>query len=80
MTLTPRSPTASAAPLSLEGWALNVSHGGVRVILEDKVELGAQFDVTIVQAASQNEDPPRFGRIVWLQEEPDGVVAGIEFY
>jgi hypothetical protein len=82
VTLTPRSPTASSAALSLEGWALNVSHGGVRVILEDKVELGAQFDVTIVQGASAAEDrpSPRSGRIVWLQEEPDGVVAGIEFY
>ena len=26
----------------LEGWALNVSRGGIRVILEDKVELGSR--------------------------------------
>jgi hypothetical protein len=65
--------------LALEGWALNVSRGGVRVILEDKVELGAQFDV-VVQEASESEAPSRSGRIVWLQEEPDGVVAGIEYY
>ncbi len=61
----------------LEGWALNISRGGVRVILEDKVEPGADFDVVLTtegEAAS-----PLVGRVVWVQEEPDGVVAGIEF-
>jgi hypothetical protein len=61
----------------LEGWALNVSRGGVRVILEERVELGAEFEVTLIPAT---EIPtPGAGRIVWVQEEPDGVVAGIEF-
>ena len=61
----------------LDGWALNVSRGGVRVILEEKVELGSEFEVTL----STGEDPatPQTGRVVWVQEEPDGVVAGIEF-
>ena len=61
----------------LEGWALNVSRGGIRVILEDKVELGSEYEVTV----STGADPasPVQGRIVWVQEEPDGVVAGIEF-
>jgi hypothetical protein len=74
----------------LEGWALNVSRGGVRVILEQKVELGAEFEVTLADGlaggrsaadgASMGEMPTsRIGRIVWVQEEPDGVVAGIEF-
>jgi hypothetical protein len=64
----------------LEGWALNVSRGGVRVILEEKVELGAEFEVTLSDGAPLGDLPPaRVGRIVWVQEEPDGVVAGIEF-
>jgi hypothetical protein len=62
----------------LEGWALNVSRGGLRVILEDKVELGAVFEITIRETGTEPEILP-YGRIVWLQEEPDGVVAGIEF-
>lgn len=62
----------------LDGWALNVSRGGVRVILEDKVDLGAEFEVIL---ADDGTGPmaPRTGRVVWVQEEPDGVVAGIEF-
>jgi len=60
-----------------EGWALNVSRGGVRVILEEKVELGSEFDVTL--STGEETSPPQVGRVVWVQEEPDGVVAGIEF-
>jgi hypothetical protein len=85
----------------LEGWALNVSRGGLRVILEEKVELGAEFEVTLASSdgsaktadassswppqdgdrpGSAPLDVPSTGRIVWVQEEPDGVVAGIEFF
>lgn len=80
----------------LEGWALNVSRGGVRVILEEKVDLGAEFEVTLSSdagvgraasdasstwpASDGSVDVPSTGRIVWVQEEPDGVVAGIEFF
>jgi hypothetical protein len=69
----------------LDGWALNVSRGGVRVILEEKVEPGARFTVRISQlgnpAVETSGAPlaPQIGCVVWVQEEPDGVVAGIEF-
>lgn len=76
----------------LEGWALNVSRGGVRVILEQNVELGAEFEVTITPGAADGADKAadkgegrsaapthNAGRIVWVQEEPDGVIAGVEF-
>lgn len=59
-----------------EGWALNVSRGGVRAILEEKIDLGQEFDVDVGDPGDQ---PSRRGRIVWVQEEPDGVIVGIEF-
>ncbi len=60
-----------------EGWALNVSRGGVRVILEERVELGEEYELTIgiEETASLN----RQARVVWLQEEPDGFIVGMEF-
>jgi hypothetical protein len=61
----------------LRGWALNASRGGVRVILEEHVPLGAEYDITVTDA--NGASPPQLGRIVWVQDEPDGVVAGIEF-
>jgi PilZ domain-containing protein len=60
----------------VEGWALNVSRGGVRVIIEEKVDLGTEYEVTL----STGADPGTscIGRVVWIQEEPDGVICGIE--
>jgi hypothetical protein len=52
----------------------------VRVILEEKVEPGAHFEVRL-SAVGGAAPPaaPQTGCVVWVQEEPDGVVAGIEF-
>lgn len=61
----------------LEGWALNVSRGGLRVILEEKVELGEQFEISV--GADEADALTRKGRVVWVQEEPDGVIVGLEF-
>ena len=61
----------------LEGWALNISRGGIRVILEDKVDLADEFEVVLTTEGEAGS--PVQGRVVWVQEEPDGVVAGIEF-
>ena len=66
-----------AAGEQFDGWALNVSRGGVRVILEEKVALGGEFRVTVGDA--DNGGTSSRGRIVWVQEEPDGVIAGVEF-
>jgi PilZ domain len=60
---------------TLEGWALNVSRGGLRAILEEKVVLGQKFDVAI----GTDEVLLRPSRVVWVQEEPDGVIVGLEF-
>lgn len=60
-----------------EGWVLNVSRGGVRAMFEERVEPGEEYEVNI------GEEGPapltRRGRVVWVQEEPDGVIAGFEF-
>src|SRR3954468_20222946 len=60
---------------TLEGWALNVSRGGLRAILEEKGILGQKFDVAI----GTDEVMLRPSRVVWVQEEPDGVIVGLEF-
>jgi hypothetical protein len=57
----------------LDGWALNVSRGGLRAILEAKVELGDLFEVR------RGDDGWRPGRVVWIQDEPDGVVVGVAY-
>lgn len=69
-------PGETAGGTPCEGWALNESRGGLRAILEEgtgKVELGREYDVALGQGE------PRRSRIVWLQEEPDGFVVGVEY-
>jgi hypothetical protein len=57
----------------IDGWALNASRSGLRAIVEDAVTLGADFEVSIGEA------PARPGRVVWLQEEKDGAIVGVNF-
>jgi hypothetical protein len=60
------------------GWALNVSRGGLRVVVEEGVLVGQEFDVAI--GSDDREDQAvRRGRVVWVQPEADGQIVGIEF-
>ena len=61
-----------------DGWALNISRGGVRAILEESVELGEEYEVTIGEEGTPGS-LTRKSRVVWVQDEPDGVIAGFEF-
>jgi len=63
-----------APPAELPGWALNLSRGGLRAVVEDRVELGEELEVWIDEIAVK-----RRGRVVWVQEEPDGTIVGISF-
>jgi len=65
----------AAGKLHHEGWALNVSRGGVRVILEEKIAVGEEYEIDV----GTGDGPARRGRVVWVQEEPDGVIVGVEF-
>ena len=61
----------------LDGWALNISRGGLRAILEAHLDLGEELEVTV---GDEDKSPlTRRGRVVWIQEESDGIVVGIEF-
>ena len=59
---------------SVDGWALNKSRGGIRAIVDEVIELGTALQLFIADAAE-----PRPARIVWIQEEPDGAIVGVEF-
>lgn len=64
----------------MEGWALNISNGGLRCIVDtdgvnvdELFELGRSVDVHVGDAAA------RPARIVWVQSEPDGAIVGVAF-
>jgi hypothetical protein len=53
---------------------LNTSRGGVRAIVEDPIELGDQFHIAV-----GDDERRRAGKVVWIQEEPDGFIVGVSF-
>lgn len=57
----------------ISGWALNLSRGGVRAIVEEPVELGGEYTIAV------GDSPRRPCRVVWIQEEPDGAIVGVSF-
>ncbi len=61
-----------------DGWALNISRGGVRAIIEEAVDLGEEYEITIGEQGSGSA-LTRKGRVVWVQDEPDGMIVGFEF-
>jgi hypothetical protein len=60
------------------GWALNVSRGGLRVVVEDGVVVGQEFEVAIGSDDAEDRNVRR-GRVVWVRAEADGQIVGIEF-
>lgn len=64
-----------AQDAEVEGWTLNVSRGGVRIIVEDRVELGKEYEISL----GDEEHIRRPCRVVWVQEEADGQICGVQF-
>jgi hypothetical protein len=58
------------------GWTLNVSRGGVRLIVENQVELGREYELSI---GDEQSAVLRRGRVVWVQDEADGQIAGVQY-
>ena len=57
----------------VSGWTLNRSRGGVRLVIEEPVLPGTEYEVHIA------DEPARRGRVVWVQTEADGQIVGVQF-
>lgn len=55
------------------GWTLNVSRGGVRLVVEESVIVGETYLVAV------GEEAARPAAVVWTREEADGQIAGLRF-
>jgi len=67
----------SSGAVVTTGWALNMSRSGIRAILEERILAGVDYEVTIGEVGTSQLT--RKARVVWVQEEHDGVVVGLEF-
>jgi hypothetical protein len=64
----------TVAALTTHGWTLNVSRGGARLVVEESVEPEARGVVEFV-----GTDGTREVRVVWVQDESDGQIVGVQF-
>ncbi len=64
----------SDGALEIEGWTLNVSRGGSRIIVEDPVERDANYLMV-----TDEETAPRSVRVVWVREESGGQIVGLQY-
>lgn len=59
----------------VQGWTLNRSRGGLRIIVEDRIRLDQVYEILF----GDETTPGRQGRVVWIRDEADGQIAGVEF-
>jgi hypothetical protein len=57
----------------VSGWALNVSRGGMRVVIDETVEVASEVFVRM------GEEARRRARVVWVRDEAGGQILGLEF-
>jgi c-di-GMP-binding flagellar brake protein YcgR len=60
------------------GWTLNLSRGGLRIVVEDPIELNTEYTVVFGQD-EKNENEARPVRVAWIQDEAGGQIAGLQF-
>ena len=64
-------PVTGTAEIS--AWTLNTSRGGLRLVVEDVVDVGQSYLVAI------GDGHERPATVVWTREEADGQIAGLKF-
>lgn len=62
--------------VACEGWTLNISHGGMRVITEAMLHVGELLTLEVPSKVACYRGRVR---VQWVRSESDGVVAGLEF-
>lgn len=56
------------------GWTLNVSRGGLRAIVEERLTLGVEYELLM-----GDESAPRRAALVWSQDQADGQIVGLKY-
>jgi hypothetical protein len=56
------------------GWTLNVSRGGLRAIVEERLISGVEYELTLGDATT-----PRRAALVWSHDQTDGQIVGLKY-
>jgi hypothetical protein len=61
------------------GWTLNLSRGGARLVLVEEEEGAVAEGVDCTIEIDGDPSGARPAHVVWVQNEPDGQIAGVKF-
>ena len=56
------------------GWTLNISRGGLRAIVEERLAMGIDYEILVGDAPTA-----RRATLVWSQEQADGQIVGLKY-
>ena len=59
-----------------QGWTLNVSRGGLRVVVEEALQQGAEYEVVV---GDSDNDAARAASVVWVKDAADGQIVGLQY-
>lgn len=65
-----------AAGFETTGWTLNVSRGGLRIVVEEPLALGTEYEVVV---GDGDEQRVRSSTVVWVKEAADGQIVGLKY-
>lgn len=58
------------------GWTLNVSRGGLRIVVEEPLRLNADYQVLV---GDGEPDQSRGATVVWVKDAADGQIVGLKY-
>jgi hypothetical protein len=64
------------AGFETHGWTLNVSRGGLRVVVEETLQKGAEYEVVV---GDSDNDAARAASVVWVKDAADGQIVGLQY-
>jgi hypothetical protein len=66
--------TLRAHGFETSGWTLNISRGGLRAIVEDRLAADVEYEVVMGETGA-----PRRAMLVWSQDQSDGQIVGLKY-
>ncbi len=66
-----------SGPVEATGILFNISAGGLRIAIDQKVERGDRLDLSV--RFNETKTTHERGEVVWIREQPDGYVVGLRF-
>ncbi len=62
--------------IETSGWTLNVSRGGLRVVVEEPLRPGIEYEIVV---GDSDNDAGRTASVVWVKDAADGQIVGLKY-